>query len=68
MRYLTPKCSIYITEFKTNITTSYNCNPIRNRFQFECMVTSNYSLPCRSFSAIKNPMSSTEQKFVEFVE
>jgi hypothetical protein len=38
----------YLTEFKTDVSTSYNGNPVRNKFQLECMVTGNYSLPCRS--------------------
>lgn len=45
MGHLTSKCRIYITEFKANIPTPYNCYPIGNRFQFECMVTGNHSLP-----------------------
>lgn len=46
-RYLTSKSCIYITEFKANITTSNNCYPIRHCLQFECMVTSDHSLPWR---------------------
>jgi len=47
MCHLTSKCCINVTEFKANIPTPYNCYPIRNRFQFECMVTGNHSLPWR---------------------
>lgn len=43
--YLTTKCSVHITKFKSNITTSYYSYPFRDKFQFESMVARNNSLP-----------------------
>lgn len=56
--YLTSKRCVYITEFKANITTSYNSYPIWNEFQLERMITGDYSLPCRQHSkGLSKPVS-----------